>query len=224
MNTEHHGQPAAAASDPHTVPPVHHATVMDVSEQRLAKVYAEALLNAAGQQGSTQEVLEEYESLLSDVFSADSRLEDMLTSAAIGRGQKTDLIQKAFAGRASDLFLHYLLVLNDHDRLELLRGILATARELEEKRAGRLRVLVRSATPLEDDQQERLKQELRSTFHGEPVIEAQVDPELLGGLVVRVGDWMFDGSVRTRLRTLRDQLIERSSHEIQSGRNSFSAE
>ncbi len=224
MNTEHQRPPDPSERDPHRVPPVDHHTVMDVSEQRLAKVYAEALLEAAGQQGRTQEVLEEYESLVRDVFAADARLEATFTSAAIGRGPKGELIRKVFEGRASDILLHFLLVLNDHDRLELLRGILAMARELEEKRAGRLRVLVRSAVPLEDDQRERLHQELRSTFHGEPVIDAQVDPELLGGLVVRVGDWLFDGSVRTRLRTLRDQLIERSSHEIQSGRNRFSSE
>ena len=55
----------------------------------------------------------------------------------------------------------------------------------------------------------------------EPVLDVQVDPELLGGLVVRVADWQFDGSVRSRLQNLRNQLIENSSHEIQSGRDRF---
>ena len=58
----------------------------------------------------------------------------------------------------------------------------------------------------------------------EPVLELTVDPTLLGGLVVRVGDNLFDGSVRTRIDTLRKQLIERSSHEIQSGRDRFSSQ
>ena len=55
----------------------------------------------------------------------------------------------------------------------------------------------------------------------EPVLHTRVDPDLLGGLVVRVGDWLYDASVRTRLADIRDQVIQRSSHEIQSGRDRF---
>jgi F-type H+-transporting ATPase subunit delta len=51
-----------------------------------------------------------------------------------------------------------------------------------------------------------------------------VDPSLLGGLVVRTGDYVYDASVRTRLETIRKQLIERSSHEIQTGRDRFYAD
>ena len=51
---------------------------------------------------------------------------------------------------------------------------------------------------------------------------ARSDPELLGGLVVRVGDWQFDGTVRGRLNQLKNQLLERSSHEIQGRRDRFS--
>jgi F-type H+-transporting ATPase subunit delta len=55
----------------------------------------------------------------------------------------------------------------------------------------------------------------------EPILDLQVDPQLLGGLVVKIGDWLYDGSVRARLQAFRDHLIARSSHEIQSGRNRF---
>ena len=55
----------------------------------------------------------------------------------------------------------------------------------------------------------------------EPLLEEKVEPELLGGLVVRIGDWVYDASVRTRLDEIRNQLIERSSHGIASGRDRF---
>ena len=87
-----------------------------------------------------------------------------------------------------------------------------------------MQVRVRSAVPLADDQRERLTGELRETFGKEPVLHASVEPDLLGGLVVQVDDWVYDGSIRTRLDILRKQLVERSSHAIQSGRDRFSSD
>ena len=58
----------------------------------------------------------------------------------------------------------------------------------------------------------------------EPIVERQVDPDLLGGLQVRVGDWVFDASVRTQLNNLRNQIIAESSHAIQTRRDRFSSD
>ena len=81
---------------------------------------------------------------------------------------------------------------------------------------------MRTAVPLPEDQQERLRQGVRNAMNLEPILETRVEPDLLGGLILKVGDWQFDGSVRTRLDNIRQYLIERSSHEIQSGRDRFS--
>ena len=113
------------------------------------------------------------------------------------------------------------MVLNDHDRLFLVRPIVAAYEELSNEHNRRMTVQVRSATPLQDYQRERLSQELRAAFNKEPILEATVDPDLLGGMTVQVGDWLYDASVRSKLETLSNQLIERSSHEIQTGRDRF---
>ena len=57
----------------------------------------------------------------------------------------------------------------------------------------------------------------------EPVLIPKVDPDILGGLIVQVGDWRYDASVRHQLDIIRNQLIESSSHEIQVGRDRFSS-
>ncbi len=193
----------------------------DVGAQRVAQVYAEALLNAAAKHGQDGAVLEEVDSLVRDVFPAERHLEPFLASGAIGRDRKAQVIRRVFGGRASELFVNFLLVLNAHDRLDLVRPVLAAAREIANQRAGRVPVRVRTAVPLPPEQQDRLRQELRQAFHLEPLLHTEVEPGLLGGMVVRVGDWLYDASVRTRLESLRNQLIERSSHEIQSGRDRF---
>jgi F-type H+-transporting ATPase subunit delta len=198
-----------------------HALTADVSAQRVARVYAEALLNAADKHGQGDAVLDELQALIQEVFSADPRLETFLSGGVISRRAKADAIRSVFQNRASATFLNFLLVLNDHERLELLRPVLAAYRALRDERARRIRVRVQTAVPLPDDQRQRLLHELREVFHLEPVLDEQVDPDLLGGMVVRVGDWLYDASVRTRLETLQNQVIARSSHEIQSRRDRF---
>jgi len=203
-------------SDKLKEPPIH-----DVGAEKIARVYAEALLNQAQKRGQEQEILEELRSLINDVFSAHPELEEFLVHGAIGRENKAKAIESTFAGRANELLVNFLLVLNDHDRLELLRESAFRYSKLLDERLGRVRVQVRSAVALTSDQEQRLIGELRQAFRLDPVLEPAVDPELLGGLVVRVGDWVYDASVRTRLENLRNQIIESSSHEIQAGRNRF---
>ncbi|HEV3255632.1 MAG TPA: ATP synthase F1 subunit delta [Gemmataceae bacterium] len=197
------------------------SSTADVGEQRVARVYAEALLNAAQKHNQADEVLEELASLVGDVFRADPQLEAFFSSGAIGRDRKAGVIRSVFDNRASELLVNFLLVLNDHERLNLLRPMLAAARELRDQRARRVRVEVQTAVPMAEDQRERLRRQLHDALHLEPLLDARVDPDLLGGLVVRVGDWLYDGSVRARLKSIRDQLIARSSHEIQSRRDRF---
>jgi F-type H+-transporting ATPase subunit delta len=200
-----------------------HRQQADMGAQRVAHTYAEALLNAAQKQNQARETLEDFDALIGQVLHAKPELEKFLSSMAVGRDAKRAVLQSAFSGRMSDLLTNFLLVVNDHDRLDLLRSIVAAYREEYERRTNHVRVIVRSAVPLADDQRERLKTELRSALSREPVLELKVDPDLLGGLVVRVGDQLFDGSVRSRIDSIRKQLIERSSHEIQSGRDRFSS-
>jgi len=194
----------------------------DVGAQRVAHVYAEALLNAADKQGQSEQVLESLESLIRDLFVAEPQLEAFLTSSAVGRERKAHLIDKVFEHQASVLFVDFLKVLNQHERLNLLRPILTAAKELRDERAKRIRVHVRSAVPLADEQTRRLRQQLQEALKLEPMLQTEVDPDLLGGVVLRVGDWLYDASVRAKLDSIRNQLIARSSHEIQSGRDRFS--
>ncbi len=203
--------------------PTRHQTALDDDVQRIARIYAEALLNAAEARGQAADVLGDLEGIVRDIFDRNPAIEQFLSSAAVGRERKREAIRHAF-GHVGDILANFLQVLNDHDRLGTLRAVALTYRDLYDRRAGRMHVVVESAVPLAEDQQERLREKLRATFHREPVLATRVDPDLLGGLVVRVDDWLYDASVRARLGDLRKQLIERSSHEIQSGRNRFRAD
>jgi F-type H+-transporting ATPase subunit delta len=194
----------------------------DVVAESIGRVYAEALLNAAQQDNQAQEVQDELDALLTQVFAADSQIEQYLASPGVGREQKTRVIRDAFSGRSSDILLRFLLVLNAHDRLDVLRPIMTAYKRLLEERTGKMRVYLYSAAALADDQLERIRNGVRQRFQLEPVLIPRVNPDLLGGLALLIGNRLYDGTVRTRLEEIREQLIKRSSHEIQSRRDRFS--
>jgi F-type H+-transporting ATPase subunit delta len=195
----------------------------DVGAQRIARVYAEALYSAAAKEGQVSQVVQELHSLIHDVFQQHPQLETLIAGGAVGRTVKEATIRKAFQGRSSDVFLNFLLVLNHHDRLELLRPILSALHLIDDERNNRIRVQIWTAVTLPDDQKERLVAQLQGGLGGDLKLDLRVDPDLLGGLIMRAGDYVYDQSVRTRLDAIRKELIERSSHEIQSGRDRFSS-
>jgi F-type H+-transporting ATPase subunit delta len=195
----------------------------DASAQRIARVYAEALLDEAMKRGEAAEILAELEALRRDVAGADPLLANFFLGGLIGRDQRDKTLRTAFEGRASELLLNFLYAVNDHDRLDLLGPIVTSYRKLLDERTGRIRVVVRSAFPLDDEQRRRIADGIRSRVGREPELDESVDPDLIGGLVLQVGDFLYDASLRTRLGVLLNQVIERSSHEIQAGRDRFSS-
>jgi len=193
------------------------------SERRVARVYAEALLIVAEQRGQAEEIGRELQALVTDVFAKVPQVERALSSPVIKRSAKVPVLEQAFKGSASDLLFNFLMVLNAKDRLMLVRHVAAAYRKLLDERAKRVRVIVRSAVALTDEQAERLKETISQATGLNPVLMTRVEEDLLGGMIVQIGDNVFDSSVRTRIEAIRNQLLARSSYEIQTGRDRFSS-
>jgi len=192
----------------------------DVGIQRLARVYAGALVAAADKQNvALQALLDELDSLVDDVLRREPQIGVLFSGAAVGRHARRAVIEKAFQGRVSDILYRFLLVLNEHERLELLPAIRHALRQLDNERRHLVPVQVWTAVPMTDSEKDRVADSVRKRFQLEPVLSAHVDPDLLGGVKIRIGDQQIDDTVRTRLDNLRNQIIARSSYEIQSRRD-----
>jgi F-type H+-transporting ATPase subunit delta len=193
----------------------------DVAVEHIGAVYAEALLGAAEDAGLTDSVLAELDSLVADVLDPFPAFGEMLASGFISHEQKVGILDRTLGDQASPLVLNFLKVVSRHGRFDCLRVIHRQAHELYDRMRGRVRVQVSTATPLAGDLADRIADTVRSLLGGEPILEQTVDPDLIGGVVVRVGDTVFDGSVATQLENVRQRMIQRTAHEIQTRRDRF---
>jgi F-type H+-transporting ATPase subunit delta len=193
----------------------------DVSVEHIAEVYARAFLEAAEGAGNTQAVLAEFDSLMSDVLDRYPKFEAVVCSTMISHDDIAGVLDRVLAGRASPLLLNFLKVLSRHRRLDCLRPIHRRLHALYDVLQNRVRVQLTTAEPLGAELASRIRIALRGMFAGEPVLELAVDPKLIGGAVLRLGDTVYDSSIANQLEILRQQMMDRSAHEIQSRRNRF---
>lgn len=189
----------------------------------VALTYARAFLGAAATAGSSAEVLAELDSFTSEVFTKLPQFAQVLSSGLVSSDEKAALITKAIAGKASVTFSNFLQVLANHDRLDLLPEVQRAAHKLLDEQRGIKRVKAITAEALDKQQITELEQTLRGLLGGEPRIENQVDPQIIGGLILQVGDRVYDASITSQLEKVRTQMIARSVHEIQSRRDRFSS-
>jgi len=182
----------------------------------VAQIYAEALLALAEERGIADQVLEELGGL-ADLAARDGAFETFLASPLVEPEARAKTFEKLLRGRASDLLVDALQVVNRKGRLELLPEIANAYRQAHRRLRGRVQVFVASAVPLTDALREKLREAAARYAGKTPELVESVDPQLLGGMVVRVGDERIDSSVKTRLKDLSGALLRRASQEVQSG-------
>lgn len=196
-------------------------TVLDTDAQQVGKLYSRAFLGAAQKAGQTEELLEELGSLVDDVLDKNPAFARMFGSQVMPHDEREAMIDRVFRDRASQLMVNFLKTLSKHGRLGNLRAIRTEAQDLYDQQQGRIKVIVTTALPLEDEVKSAIADAVRQRTGGEPVLIERTRPDLIGGVVVQIGDTLFDGSVAARLRRMREKMIDRSVHEIQSRRDRF---
>ena len=171
----------------------------------IARVYAETLLRAADRQGQVEEVDESVRAL-SAVLGQSAEFERFLIAPQIDADAKRALVKGALTARLHPLAIRFLELVIDKHRERLLGEILAAWTELLDTRANRQSAALTTAVPADPELVARVRAALEQATGKVIVLEERIDPSLLGGLVVRAGDTVIDGSIRNRLTTLRQRL------------------
>ena len=171
--------------------------------------YAEALFEAARERGELEEVLSDLGGFSSALHESEE-LRLFFYGGQIPERQKRRALDGLTEGMKTST-TNFLKVLADNGREEILEEVLARYEELVKEHLGRIEVEVTTAIELSDEQLDRLKERLGSVLEGrEIILESNVAPDLVGGAVFRFGGRLMDGSIRGRLESLREGMLERS--------------
>ena len=172
----------------------------------LARRYAKAIFEIGSQQGDLVKLGQDLRSL-AKAMNESKELGTALTNPAIRRSDRKKVIDgllQAIGVQTASRNLIYILL--EGERMGTVPGISRALDEMIEAKAGRVTAEVISAKPLGSDQLSQINAALEKLSGKKVSVTTRQDPELLGGVVAKVGDTVYDGSLRTQLRTLRDEL------------------
>jgi len=169
-----------------------------------ARRYAEAAFQIADSDGTLDAWLKDLE--LAATLLGPPDVQHLLANPAVPIPVRADAVAQVLDARVSDKARNLVLLLMRRGRVDLVSGVAAAYRALYEQRKGIVRATVISAAPLDAAEQSAIRERLGQMAGGTLEIEQQVDPSILGGVIVRLGDRMIDGSVRGRLERLRSRL------------------
>jgi F-type H+-transporting ATPase subunit delta len=173
----------------------------------VARRYAKALIELGSEQGNLESLVKEF-GAVAEAIESSPELRAVLDNPQVARpARKAVLGEIAQRLGAGSVTRNTLGLLSDNGRLRAIPEIARALREESDVRAGVLRATVTSATPLNDAYVQKLTQALEARFKKKVLVQREVDPKLLSGVVTRVGDTIIDGSLRTRLDELRSALL-----------------
>ena len=172
----------------------------------VARRYAQALAEQAEANGALDTVDGDLDAL-AQTLDGSRELRAMLQSPVVSRDKKTAVLQSLFGGSLSTLTRDFLDLLVRNEREAVIPGVAQAYRDLRDAARGIVTADVRTATPLDPAEADRLKAALEARSGKTVRMTLSVHPELIGGLVVRLGDTVYDRSVRHQLAELKDQLV-----------------
>ncbi len=182
---------------------------------QLADVYAAALFDLAHEAGRIREVGDELAEVVR-LSEQEPGFGRFLESVIIEEDARAGSLEAIFRGKLSDEVLNTLQVMNRHGRAGLVKALLRAYVLRQEHEARQIEVVVTSAVPLDASQQQDVTRLAREISGREPLIEYRVEADILGGLVLRIGEYRYDSSLRQRLRTARQRLIERGERGLRT--------
>jgi F-type H+-transporting ATPase subunit delta len=180
-----------------------------VINKKIARRYAKALMNIGQEDGKYDHYCQELDAFTA-IFEGDKQLREVLRNPTFNIPRRQAIIEEIGKRLGlSPITVNFLRLLVDKDRIIYLPDVATLFRELVDEAAGRARVKLTTAQDLSQKKLEELTQGLQALVGKQVIMEVATDPSLIGGVVARIGDTVYDGSVKTQLAQLKEILAKR---------------
>lgn len=178
-----------------------------MKEEILARRYAQALFEIAQERQLLEKVRTELHHFAASL-EENQAFADFFRSPEHSRAVKRAAIEKVFQDRYSNVFFNFLVVVIQKGRHQTVTEIVAAFDELYDRFTRRTRALAITAVPLDSKIADDLKVRLSKSLNKQVDLENQIDPAILGGIVLNIDGKVLDGSVKQQLERLRAQFLE----------------
>ncbi|MCC3869156.1 F0F1 ATP synthase subunit delta [Terrisporobacter mayombei] len=173
----------------------------------IANRYAEALFQLSEDENITKEIYNELCNVV-DTVKNNKDLDNVLKSPLVAKIEKVQLIEALFNNKINNNLKNFLKILVEKGRISSLKSIELTFKQLLNDKNNIIEGTVISAIPLTDKKVKELEEKLSKKYNKNVTLENKVDQSILGGVLVRLGNTQIDGSVKTRLDNIKDQLSQ----------------
>ncbi|MGA8219790.1 MAG: F0F1 ATP synthase subunit delta [Solirubrobacterales bacterium] len=174
--------------------------------EHIARVYADALFGVAKERGKLDAIREQL-GQFADALADNREMQLFFFSPYFSSTEKGDGLKKAIAGAEPEM-VNFLELLIEKHRMPVLFRVRRQFDALWDKENKRLGVTVTSAVELDPEVAKRIGSEIEGQTGNEVELESRVDPDILGGLIVQVGNMVLDTSIKNRLEKLRKSVAQ----------------
>ncbi|MCI8701900.1 MAG: F0F1 ATP synthase subunit delta [Turicibacter sp.] len=173
---------------------------------KIASTYAHALFDVAGDDKVLEDIKQDF-GVICSLMKEQPQFMEILTLPKLSKDDKKNLIKNVFSKDASQILVNFLMVLIDKDRISLLNEIMVAYNQLVNQHLGILEGTVYSAVDLSKEQLTRLTYTFTKKLNKKIKLNVVIDPTLLGGYKVSLGDVVYDNSIKLQLKNLKNNLL-----------------
>lgn len=171
----------------------------------IANRYADALFQISEDENIITDMYNELHTVV-EIVKSNEELDNVLKSPLVAKTEKIKLIEVLFNNKINNDLKNFLKILVEKGRISSLKAIELTFKQLLNDKSNIVEGTVMSAIPLTNEKVKELEEKLSKKYNKNITLENRVDSSILGGVLVRLGNTQIDGSVKTRLNNIKDQL------------------